>query len=100
MQAILEHEETEAHGREQLEELGERIRSRQQLIQEEQESVEQKIAEATRPATAKRDRKAEVHAGLQAEVEALRYSPLRLPAMYRWAFDHHGWGWVFPCAIH
>ncbi|KAK9865949.1 hypothetical protein WJX84_011892 [Apatococcus fuscideae] len=71
-QASHEYEEAEAHGREQLEELGARIQSRQQLIREEQESVEQKIAEATRPATAKRDDKAETHARLETEVEQLR----------------------------
>lgn len=47
--------------------------------------MEQKIAEATRPATAKRDRKAEVHAGLEAEVEALRYDHSTDPALCGWA---------------
>ena len=67
-----ERQEAEAHEREQLEELGDRIQSRQQLIKEEQVSVEQKIAEATRPGAAKRDEKAQAHSRLAAEVEDLR----------------------------
>ena len=72
MQAAQAHQEAEARSREQMEALDERIQSQQTLIAEEQASVDHKIADATRPAVATRDSKAESHAQLDTEVEELR----------------------------
>ena len=55
-----------------MEELKGRIAARQDWIAREQESVDSKIEEATRPVAAHRSQAAQQHTALQQEVEELR----------------------------
>ena len=75
MQAATAHRDAETQGIDQMEELQGRIQARQALIDEEQTSVDERIAEATKPAVSRRDEKAGAHDRLEAEVEALRCAP-------------------------
>ena len=61
-----------AASEEHVEELKARITARQDWITREQESVDTKIEEATRPVAAQRTHAAEQHSTLQEEVEELR----------------------------
>ncbi len=61
-----------AASEEHLEELKARIMARQDWITREQENVDSKIEEATRPVAAQRTEAAEQHSTLQEEVEELR----------------------------
>ncbi len=63
-----------AASEEHVEELKARITARQDWITREQQSVDAKIAEATRPVASQRTEAAEQHSSLQDEVEDLRYS--------------------------
>lgn len=62
-----------AASEEHMEELKARITARQDWITREQESVDAKIEEATRPVTQQRAQAAQQHSSLQEEVEELRY---------------------------
>ncbi len=72
-----------AASEEHVEELKARITARQDWITREQQSVDAKIEEATRPVTSQRTEAAEQHSSLQEEVEDLRYSS-------RWYFSAKG----------
>lgn len=61
-----------AASEEHVEELKGRISARQDWIAQEQDSVDRKIEEATRPVAAQRTEAAQQHATLEAEVEELR----------------------------
>lgn len=63
-----------AASEEHVEELKVRITARQDWITREQQSVDAKIEEATRPVASQRTQAAEQHSSLQEEVEDLRYS--------------------------
>ncbi len=63
-----------AASEEHMEELKARITARQDWITREQQSVDAKIEEATRPVASQRTEAAEQHSSLQEEVEDLRYS--------------------------
>lgn len=63
-----------AASEEHVEELKARITARQDWITREQQSVDAKIEEATRPVASERTEAAEQHRSLQEEVDDLRYS--------------------------
>lgn len=58
-----------------MEELKGRITARQDWIAREQESVDSKIEEATRPVAAQRAEAAQEHSALDDQVKELRYKP-------------------------
>lgn len=63
-----------------MEELKGRITARQDWIAREQESVDSKIEEATRPVAAQRTEAAQQHSALDEQVKELRCAPTPQPA--------------------
>ena len=72
MQAASKLADSVAASEEHMEELRARITARQDWIDREQDSVDSKIEEATRPVAAQRSAAAEEHVSLHEEVEQLR----------------------------
>lgn len=72
MQAHAAAKEADASSGEQLEELRQRIEARQRWLDDEQAALAAKVAEATAPAVAERDKRSTASAALRQEVQGLR----------------------------